>query len=416
MNGRRHHDVIIVGAGAVGATLALALARQRCRVLLLDNRPGPAQFPGDDYAGFVVSLNRASSAILARLGVWERIAGHRVSPYGAMELWDATGSGRTRFDSTDIGEPMLGHFVEPALVEAALHEALAAEPQVDLRWDAGSAALEIESDAACLTLVDDTRLDAALVVGADGGRSHLRELAGIGVREYDYGQQALVCHFTTELSHGAVARQRFLPGGPVAMLPLADGRCHLAWFRPPAEAGELLALDDNAFCHALSEATDYALGAVTAATPRRGFPVVRRHALQYVEQRIALVGDAAHVIHPLAGQGLNLGLLDAAALAHAVGTRGDVGARPRLRRYARWRRAHNTAVMSAMDFFHFGFAHGGPLRAALRNAGLLAADRSGFAKRLVTRHGAGLAGDLPPLARPLPLHAGAVGTGSGDPL
>lgn len=416
MNGRRHHDVIIVGAGAVGATLALALARQRCRVLLLDNRPGPAQFPGDDYAGFVVSLNRASSAILARLGVWDRIAGHRVSPYGAMELWDATGSGRTRFDSTDIGEPMLGHFVEPALVEAALHEALAAEPQVELRWDTAPAALEAESDAACLTLADETRLHAALVVGADGSRSHLRALAGIGVREYDYGQQALVCHFTTELSHGAVARQRFLPGGPVAMLPMADGRCHLAWFRPPAEAEELLALDDAAFCVALSEATDYALGAVIAATPRRSFPVVRRHAVQYVGQRVALVGDAAHVIHPLAGQGLNLGLLDAAALADALGTRGDVGAWPRLRRYARWRRAHNTAVMSAMDFFHFGFAHGGPVRAVLRNVGLLAADRSGLAKRVVTRHGSGLAGDLPPLARPLPMRPDAVGTGSGDPL
>ena len=415
MSVRTHHEVIIVGAGAVGATLALALARQKCHVLLLDARPGPAEFPGPEYANFVVSLNRASSAILERLGVWPCIADYRVSPYGAMEVWDASGSGRLRFDSAEIGEPMLGHFVEPALAEAALHEALAGARGVELRWTSRPAALAVDAGEARLRLDDGTQLHAALVVGADGARSMLRELAGIDVRTYDYDQQALVCHFATELSHGATARQRFLPGGPVAMLPMADGRCHLAWFRPQDEADRLLALDDHAFARELSEATDYALGAVTAVTPRRGFPVVRRHALSYVDRRVALVGDAAHTVHPLAGQGLNLGLLDAAALAHALGSRGDVGAWPRLRRYARWRRAHNTAVMSAMDFFHFGFAHGGRVRAAVRNLGLIAADRSGIAKRMVTRHGAGLAGDLPPLARPLPPTA-SVGTGTGGPL
>lgn len=404
-------DVVIVGAGAVGATLALALAQQDRDVVLVDARPGPAEVPGDEYAGFAVSLNRASSAVLARLGAWERIAATRVSPYGAMELWDATGSGHTRFDSADIGEPMLGHFVEPVLVEACLHELLAVHPRVELRWGVRPESLDAGPRRAALVLDDGSALEAALAVGADGGRSRLRELAGIDTRDYDYGQQALVCHFATERPHGAVARQRFLPGGPVAMLPLADGRCHLAWFRPPQEAEELLALDDADFSRALSEATDYILGAVTAVTPRRGFPVTRRHAVEYIDRRVALVGDAAHTIHPLAGQGLNLGLLDAAALAGAIGRDGDAGGWYRLRRYARWRRAHNTAVMSAMDFFHFGFAHGGPIRAAARNVGLLAADRSGFAKKVVTRHGAGLAGDLPPLARPL-----AVGTGTHNPL
>lgn len=415
MTTRAHHDVIIVGAGAVGATLALALARQKCHVLLLDARPGPAEFPGPDYADFVVSLNRASSAILERLGVWPRVADYRVSPYGAMELWDATGAGRLRFDSTDVGEPVLGHFVEPVLVEAALHEALADTFGVELLWSRRPEALVVDADEARLMLDDETVLHAALVVGADGARSRLRELAGIDAREYDYDQQALVCHFATELSHGAVARQRFLPGGPVAMLPMADGRCHLAWFRPLDEADRLLALEDSDFARELSEATEYALGAVTAVTPRRGFPVVRRHALSYVAPRTALVGDAAHTIHPQAGQGLNLGLLDAAALAHALGSRGDVGAWSRLRRYARWRRAHNTAMMSAMDFFHFGFAHGGAIRAAVRNLGLLAADHSGIAKRMVTRYGAGLSGDLPPLARALPATP-PVGTGTDDPL
>ncbi|MDZ7829466.1 MAG: FAD-dependent oxidoreductase [Halofilum sp. (in: g-proteobacteria)] len=404
-------DVVIVGAGAVGATLALALARKGRDVVLLDARPGPAEVPGAEYAGFAVSLNRASSAVLARLGAWERIAATRVSPYGAMELRDAAGSGHTRFDSADIGEPMLGHFVEPVLVEACLHELLAAHPRVELRWGTRPESLDVGPRRAQLVLHDDTVLEAALAVGADGGRSRLRELAGIDTRDYDYGQQALVCHFATERPHGAVARQRFLPGGPVAMLPLADGRCHLAWFRPPQEAEELLALDDTDFARALSEATDYILGAVTAVTPRKGFPVTRRHAVAYIDRRVALVGDAAHTIHPLAGQGLNLGLLDAAALADAIGGDGDAGGWQRLRRYARWRRAHNTAVMSAMDFFHFGFAHGGPLRAAARNIGMLAADRSGFAKKMVTRHGAGLAGDLPPLARPL-----SVGTGTDNPL
>ena len=257
-------------------------------------------------------------------------------------------------------------------------------------------------------------LEAGLSVGADGARSRLRQLAGIEVRRHDYGQRAIVCNFATERPHGAVARQRFLPGGPVAMLPLADGRCSLAWFRPGDEAERLAALEEAAFCAELSEATGHALGAVTAATRRRAFPIVRRHAERYVGDRVALVGDAAHTIHPQAGQGLNIGLLDAAALADSLGGNGDPGRQRPLRRYARWRRGHNSAVMAAMDFFHHGFAHGGPARARARNVGMDLADRSGPAKRLFTRLGSGLGGDLPPLARPL--RGTPAGAPPDDPL
>lgn len=397
---RASYDIAVVGAGAVGAAAALALAQCGRRVALVDGRPGPAEPPGDDYGEFVVSLNLASVALLTRLGVWSAIRERRASPYGAMSLWDAGGTGATHFDSATIGEPVLGYFVEAALAESVLHRA-AAEAGVELFWGERVESLAVDADAATLNTADGRSLSARLALGADGARSPLRQLAGIEVARYDYGQRAIVCNFATERGHGATARQRFLPGGPVAMLPLADGRCSLAWFRPAAEAERLAGLDEAPFCAELSEATDYALGRITSATRRRTFPIVRRHARAYVDQRIALIGDAAHTIHPQAGQGMNIGLLDAAALADAVGDDGDPGRLRALRRYARWRRGHNTAVMAAMDFFHHGFAHGGAPRAWLRNRGMQAANRAGPAKRQVTRLGAGVAGDLPPLARPL---------------
>lgn len=409
MSARDVREVAIVGAGAVGAALGLALARAGHAVTIIDGRSGPAAAPGEEYGEFVVSLNLASIAFLRAIGVWPAIHASRVSPYGGMTLWDEGGAGATRFDSAEVGEPALGCFVEAALLEARLHEALAEYPVVTRLWGRRATGLRVAHDGARLTLDDGTTINAGLVIGADGGRSAMRQLADIGVERFDYGQRAIVCNFATERTHDAVARQRFMQGGPVAMLPLADGRCSLAWFRPEAEAERIVELDDEAFTEALSDATDYALGAVTAATRRRAFPIVRRHAVRYAAERFALVGDAAHTIHPQAGQGLNLGLMDAAALAEAVGRGGDRGADPGIERilryYARWRRGHNTAVMHAMDVFHRGFAQSAPLPAGLlgplRGIGLAAADRAGPAKRLILRHGAGLAGDLPRAARPV---------------
>lgn len=400
----RFHDVIIAGGGVVGASLACALADAGLRVALIDAREPATDWPVDSIDQRVYAVTCASQTLFERLGVWEDMVRRGVSPYQAMEVWDAVGPGRIHFDAAELGEPWLGHIVEQRVIQAALLDGQRTRSGLERICPAVLADFHVDAAGVSVRLEDGRELAAALLVGADGAGSRVRELAGIGIETHDYEQTAVVAVVATERPHAGTAWQRFLPTGPLAFLPLRDGRCSIVWSTTPVEAERLLTLPDEEFCLELGQAFDYELGAVTAVTARAGFPLRRLHAVDYVQQRLALVGDAAHVIHPLAGQGVNLGLLDAAVLAEVVADTAaagrDIGSHANLRRYERWRRGENALMQSAMDGFKWLFASPlAPVR-LLRNLGLGTVDRLTPIKSLLARHAMGRAGDLPHLVRP----------------
>lgn len=395
-------DAIVVGGSNVGATLACALGQAGLRVAVIEPRQTPAAWSADSVDLRVYSITRASQRIFAALGAWEGMVSRGVSPFREMHVWDAGGRGAIHFDSTAIGEDTLGHIVEQRVIQAALHERLRELPTVELVCPAELDAIEHMPGAVTAVLADGRRLLAPLLVGADGVQSPVREMAGIATEVHEYLQRALVAPVATEHWHRETAWQRFLPGGPLAFLPLRDGRCSIVWSLPAEQADRYLALPESDFRRDLEEASERALGAITAVGERIAFPLRRMHARSYLAERIALVGDAAHVIHPLAGQGANLGLLDAATLAqvvidaHADGR--DIGDRRVLRRYERWRRGDNLAMMSAMDGFKYLFGNSLlPVR-QVRSLGLRLVDGAGPLKSFLIRYAMGLSGDLPRLA------------------
>lgn len=395
-------DIAIVGAGPVGCVLALALARAGVSTALVEAKAPPVWNEAKTDLR-VFALSRASQNILARLDVWSRIAGSRASAYDAMEVWQSNARGRVRFDAADVDEPDLGHIVEGNLLASTLAERVQAHPDIAWHCPEKLERLNVDDDAVELVLEGGKRLRVLVAVGADGARSPTRRLAGIEAQETSYGQSAVVAHLTPEAPHGGAARQVFRPNGPLALLPLADGRVSLVWSTTPEQAEHVLALDDAAFGDAVAEASERALGGLTLASERASFPLQKLHADNYVVPRVALAGDAAHVVHPLAGQGMNLGLLDAAALAEVIADakRGgrDLDDFLVLRRYERWRRGENLAMQAALTGFNKFFAlDDGPAR-TLRGAGMRLFDLAAPAKRQAIRAALGTAGDLPDLAK-----------------
>lgn len=395
----RAYDCIVCGAGIVGATTTLALAQAGRKVAVLDSGSPPEHDGSGAHDLRVSTLNLASQRVLQSLGAWQGITKRRAYPFDAMSVWDAGGAGRIRFEARNLDEAQLGFVVENRVVQAALHECLSREPNVTLRYTTRPQRLRIDSVAAC-ELDDGETFHAQLLIGADGSRSWVREAAGITAEASDYGQRAIVCNVRTERPHESTAWQRFLPSGPLAFLPLAPHTCSIVWSAELALAEALAALPDPDFIERLTQAFESRLGTLELLSDRAGFPLFRQHARCYVQPRVALVGDAAHTIHPLAGQGVNLGILDAAALVESLPPyRDDAGQLRGLRRYERWRRAENRIVQLAMDGFHQMFASGDyPVR-WLRNAGLTVVDSVTPAKRFLARRAMGVTGDLPRLAR-----------------
>ncbi len=396
-------DIAVVGGGMVGAAFALGAARAGFRVALLERAEPPLEWPPDSHDLRVSALTRASQRILQNLGVWETMAAAGVTPYERMQVWEARGLGEIRFDAADIGEPDLGHIVENRVVVAALWQALAHEDGAEILLQREIEAIDREAEGAALQLAGGETLRAALLAGADGARSRLRKLAGIGLTTRDYDQHALVATVRAEQGNQATAWQRFMPEGPLALLPLGRDRFSIVWTSGPARAAELQALAAEDFDRELTLASERCCGRLALEGDRALFPLRLQHATAYVQPGLALLGDAAHVIHPLAGQGVNLGLLDAGVLIDTLAEarrRGEpLDALGVLRRYERARKGHNLAVQMAMDAFKHLFCNRNPALHLLRNLGLGLADRVPPLRRGFERVALGEGIELPRLAR-----------------
>lgn len=404
------YDIAIVGGGLVGLALArlLAIGReqtgQRFRVAVLESRP-PLEVPGADIDLRVSAIAPASASVLQTMGAWESLPSDRVSPYERMCVWQSAGSAggprSVSFDAAELGEANLGYIVENQAMRRAIWERLATDAAVDLITDRAFATAEIDAAACSVQLDDGSAINARLVVGADGARSTLRHQLEVDYRETAHQQAAVVGHIATEIPHAATAWQRFLAGGPVALLPLSDGRSSLVWSCPEQLAASLLRLDDNEFAQRLEAALDSALGNVRVTTPRVSFPLASGYAVRYCGPRFALIGDAAHRVHPLAGQGVNLGLLDAAVLAetlvaHLQRPGADPGDARVLRSYERSRKGDNLLTLGAMVALNGLFT--GPGR-ELGGRGLELVSGFPAIKNQFARYAMGHGRDLPAAAR-----------------
>lgn len=389
---RRRHEIAVVGGGVVGAATALALARQGFDVALVEKSDVVPAFRAEAYDPRVYALAPGSVRFLDSLGVWPRVAAQRVSPYGRMEVWEQNPAQALAFDAAELGVPELGFIVEDVLLRASLWDALGGAVRVLPGTEVSK--LAIDAGQPRLTLANGDTLEVQLAIAAEGADSALREWAGIHPVGWSYEQRSLVCHVETAKPHGATAYQRFLSHGPLAFLPLADGRSSIVWSTQTAAAEALLAMDESEFREHLADAIGHRLGAIGACSPRFAFPLRLLHAEQYAVEGLALVGDSAHVVHPLAGQGLNLGLADAHALVEVLTAAREERKAPGklrvLQRYERRRKAENVEMLAMTDGLYRLFRLRMPGLDAVRELGMALVSRSGPVKQRLARRAMGI--------------------------
>ncbi len=397
------YAVIVVGGGIVGATAACALAQAGIDVALLDTRNPEREWPVETMDIRVSALTRASQNILQAVGAWEDMLQLGVGAYDHMHVWDADSTGVLHFDAGETEFAELGHIVENRVTIAALWNKLEQLEAASIMCPAKVADFQNNASGASVILDNGQELVANVVIAADGRDSALRQMTGIQTTGWEYKQDGLVATISSEKNHQFTAWQRFLPEGPLAFLPLRNGQCSIVWTLSHQTAQEYLALSDKDFLQALGHASENVLGNMLDVGPRGAFALRFQYARQYIAEHFVLIGDAAHAMHPLAGQGANAGLLDAAAIAELI-IKADEAGRPigshkLLRQYERWRKGDNLAMMSSMDVINKMYTAQNKGFRQLRGAGMSWINQSTWLKNYFNRYAMGLRDDLPTLAR-----------------
>jgi len=395
------YDVIIVGGGMVGATVACALGDSDLKVALIEQNM-PAEFSPEQAHDLRVSaLSIASQQILQTVGAWDAVLAMRVCPFKRMRVWETAGD--TEFNSDDIAYDALGYIVENRVTQLALLHRAEEFSNVEFLCPSTITKLIYTKGKVSVELDDGQSLSAKVVVGADGGQSRLRQTVGLGVTSWDYQQHAMVIYVETDYQQQDITWQRFVPTGPQAFLPLTGSYGSIVWYNTPDEVRRLKALSEADLLTELTQTFPDCLGKINKILGVASFPLKRQHAQEYVKQGIALVGDAAHMINPLAGQGVNIGLLDAAMLAEVLIDASNKGKNIAdvtvLKRYERLRRNENLKMMTVMDLFYRTFSNKVMPVKFLRNLGLGLAERITPLKNKVMRGAMGLEGRLPKLAK-----------------
>ena len=400
-------DLVIVGGGMTGLALAAGLAETSLQIAIIEAAEQTPTWQPEKLEIRVSALSEASKQLLDKLGAWEEMLKLRVNPYQGMVVWDSEGTAEVAFNAREAGVKDLGYLVENSVTQLGLLAAV--KQQANLHWFQGvrPAAISEPLEASGqrkLTLSDGEELQAGLVVAADGAHSWLRQQAEFATREWDYNHHALVTSVRTEKSHENAAWQRFHASGPLAFLPLNregdDHWCSIVWSTSPEQAAELLALDEEAFNQRLTSAFEGRLGKVLLSEERGVYPLRQRHAVDYVQPGLALIGDAAHTIHPLAGQGVNLGFLDVATLTEVVqqaaSKQQPLGGLSVLKAYQRKRKPDNLAMMALMESFKRLFATRALPVLLLRNLGMKMVNSQPWVKRQLIAQALGIRA----LARP----------------
>ena len=406
MANQSNFDIVIVGGGAVGSAVASLLgqitktaqsAKQQLKIALIESSE-PPQFDLSKVDPRVAALTEKTRLIFEQIGIWNKVVDKRACAYKAMNVWDAEGTGRITFDCQQVQQPNLGHIVENSALVSSLVEQLKQQPNIELYCPANIVDYQLQQDSITLTLDNHSVLSAQLLIAADGANSAVREHFQFATKQWDYGQHAIVTTITTENPNQLTAWQRFMPTGPLAFLPLnniGDNYCcSIVWSQDTKEAKRLMALEDKDFCKELSRASEHCLGQVLKIEKRHLIPLRQSHATDYVMPRVALIGDAAHSIHPLAGQGANLGFSDAQVLAEQIAKAfaqdldlGDVSV---LKPYQRQRKPENLATMAAMEGFKRLFGAQNSTLRLLRNYGLSGINRMGAIKNKLIKQAMGL--------------------------
>jgi 2-octaprenylphenol hydroxylase len=424
----QNYDITVIGSGIVGAAVALALAKNTSlRIAVLEAKTPFFEWQVDQYYPRVSAISLSSKHIFEHLKVWDSIVAKRISPYCTMQVWDSVGTGRIHFSAEALQEEALGYIIEDNVMRISLLQQFQNYKNLNYLFPLKIISLEECSDHYLLNVAQNKSdhvtsvrkqeksnhhlsetgsqkiIKTKLLIAADGAESWMRNAVGIELKTWDYKHTAIIATVRTELPHDAMARQCFLPTGPLAFLPLADSNTSsIVWSVTADEATYLLSLNDTDFSKKLAEAFENKLGAIISVSQRQSHPLRMRHAKHYVRERLALVGDAAHTIHPLAGQGVNLGLLDAAALAEVII---DAHKKNRhfeslatLRRFERWRKGDTIAMLAMVEALKHLFASEHQLIKYLRSAGLSMTNRATFLKHFMANYALGRRGDLPEMA------------------